>query len=149
MATKQALKRIEELISQMEQNHFLLPDSWSSEIQMANHDWSYKTYVSAPRNYGNKRYIVLEIKDLDIKVTFHLGEIKHDHVLGGKTIKPQDLLFYIEEIYKEKHSFDNHVDGKRKIREEIKILKSKIKRIEENIQGKKQELEGIENLKNK
>tara|TARA_R100000501_G_C2544943_1_gene62099 strand:- start:56 stop:316 length:261 start_codon:yes stop_codon:yes gene_type:complete len=81
---------------------------------MIEHDWSYRTYVSAPRDYKSKRYINIEItlpnKSL-IKLDFRGLEIQVNHTIGKKAVTAKDVLYYVSEIYKEKHSFENHDDG--------------------------------------
>ena len=131
---KQKLERIEELISKMETNHFLLPDSWSDEVQMVLEDFSYKTYVSAPRSYGDKRYINLEIY-VDGKITeidFRGKEIKTQQTIGKKPVSVMDVLYYLEAIYKEKHSFENHDQGIRKLKEDLKGVRGYIKSYKKN-----------------
>jgi len=135
MTSKQKLGRIEELISKMETNHFLLPDSWSNEVQMVLEDFSYKTYVSAPRSYGDKRYINLEIYvdgKIKTKIDFRGKEIQTLQTIGKKSVSVTDILYYLEAIYKEKHSFENHDQGIRKLKADLKRVRGYVKSYKED-----------------
>jgi len=147
--TKKQLEEINVLISKMEQNHFLLPDSWSDTIEMTNHEWSYRTYVAAPRNLRVDRYINIEIYVGTKKIhdiNFRGNDIIIEKKLGGKSLSVTKVLFYVGEIFKEKHSFENHYQGKRKIRKEISRLNEDLRSIKKQIQSKKNELEGVKSI---
>ena len=135
LTKKQKIDKILNLIRRMEQNTFLLPDSWSSVVDMITRSAHYKTYVS--HRGDSERYInieytknnelhnpkqedcySIEIRKNNIYINKRLGEVKNE----------VNLVFdIVEAIYKEKYSFeimDKTVAEKRK---EMKELRGRIK----------------------
>ncbi len=137
-----------EKISIMEQNTFLLPVSWSEMTDMIEGDWSYKTYNSG--NKGMYRYHNLEIWQTNkkiIDINFRGTEIEVVRNLDFKPINYKDVLFYVTSIFNEKHSFKNHSEGKRKIRENINKKLLLIETTKKEISVLKQQLTDINELK--
>jgi len=123
---KELKKEILKFIENMEGNTFLLPESWSEEIQMETEDFAYKTYVGGR---GNGRYINIQITN-GVEITFRKNDIfVNNEDVFSKRITPQKVYDIVSAIYKEKHSFKNHSEGERKIRKEITKNKKTIKRI--------------------
>lgn len=123
-----------EKISKMENNTFLFPLSWSDKVQMKDHDWSYKLYNSGSK--GTNRYHNIEIYSKNeklIEINFRGNKIQTIQDLSEKIIRINDVYFYVSAIYDEMHSFENHDEGKRKIRVEIEEAYSNIKKIEDSI----------------
>lgn len=122
--------KIISLVKKMEHNTFLLPDSWSSEIQMSNFDWKYKTYVGTR---GNSRYIVFEVIFPKGKYSFLIrGEIVEITKPISIKVSDKKLFEYIQEIYNEVHSFENHSKGVRNIRLKISENLKKIEGLRED-----------------
>lgn len=137
---KQLYKEIIEMIRAMENNTFLLPDSWSELVQMASQPFSYKTYVGGR---GSDRYINIEIyntgkeyagSNFAVNLRKDIVSIDGENVFG-KRLRPAQIHGLIKDIYTEKHSFENHHEGERAIRTTIadclKTISSSRKKIKE------------------
>lgn len=149
MKTKQIKEEIIKMIKSMENNTFLLPESWSDLVQMSSQDYSYRTYVGSR---GNGRYINIE-KYIDggkvLSVEIRGNDIYiSDHNLF-KNIKPIYVYEFIKEVYKEKHSFENHNEGQRKVRKKIADLNKQISQNKKDITKLEQELLDSINITNK
>ena len=141
-------KQILEKITIMEQNTFLFPKSWSETIDIIDEEWSYRTYNSG--GFGNSRYHKVEIYLINKKIldiNFRGTEIEVIQNLDVKPITYSDILKYITYIFNEKHSFKNHNEGKRKIRESIKRKIQDIETAKKLIIELKQQLADIDKLK--
>ena len=124
-------QKIIDLISKMEQNTFLLPDSWMPEqVCMATKDMSYRSYVG---NRGSDRYMQFDIKDGENSVTININnsDIRIDQSIFKKNISAGQVLGYFEDIYKEQHSFVENAEGIKKLRNEIRENRKSIKRLQE------------------
>lgn len=148
MNKKQYKEETLNLIKRMENNTFLLPDSWSSEITMSSGNW-YKTYVGAR---GVQRYINIEIKNIKddnkIAITFR-GEsiLLEEEDVFGKRISPENVYNSILEVYKEKHSFVETSEGRKSIIDKIKNLKQSISLQNKEYIKLQKELKDYETLK--
>jgi hypothetical protein len=141
MKKKEQINRLKELVSKMELNHYLLPEAFSDEIEMTFENFSYKTYVGGR---GKGRYITFHIfleDRREIQIMFRNESISTNEDIG-KRFSLATILIYIELIYAEKHSFENHSEGikplKNKIRKEfdrITSAKKEIKSLREQIKG--------------
>jgi hypothetical protein len=122
-------QRVIELIEKMEQNTFLLPDNWSESINMATRDMSYKTYVGGR---GNNRYMCFEILDGkdSISINIRNEDIMITQSLLKKRVTTKKVVNYIEDIYKEQHSFIDNVEGIKKLREEVRKNKESIAKLQ-------------------
>jgi len=135
MKKSEIKKQILEKISIMEQNTFLFPLSWSEKTDMEDYSWSYKTYNSGSK--GVSRYHNIEIhngNDKILDINFRNSNIEIIQNLDLKTVTYLDVLKYVSIIFDEKHSFKNHSEGKRKIRNSInekkQLVKNTLKEIE-------------------
>lgn len=132
---KKKINKILDLIRKMEQNTFLLPDSWSELFNMVSRSAHYKTYVGGRGDYS--RYINIEYTKNDelynpkqedsYSITIRRNEIYLNKRLGENKNEVDLVLDIVESIYKEKISFeimDKVVATKRlkikELREEIK-----------------------------
>lgn len=139
MKTKQELL---EMIKQMEQNTFLLPDNWSDYIQLKNTQEKYKSYVG---KRGQERYIcfeyVLEDKSI-IKIKISQDSISVENIDIFEPLKNyrQKISYVLENIYKEVYSFSENGEELRKIRQEIGEREDRITKEKEEIKKLKQRL---------
>jgi len=111
-------KRILEIIKSMEGNTFLLPDAWSEKMVMTTKQESYRTYVGTR---GEDRYINVEYwfeNDEFIAIEFRNEKVLiNDHSPFKPVPKLKEKILYVmEAIYKEKHSFIESAKGVKKIR---------------------------------
>jgi len=143
---KNVEKEIVSLVQKMENNTFLLPDSWSSDIAMSNFDWSYKTYVGTR---GCSRYININIITIlcTIEISIRSNSVFIQKPMSLK-LSPENVLEYVQEIYNEKHSFKDYSEGKKSIRLKIKNLQQTIKESNDKIIKLKKELEDSELITN-
>ena len=140
------------MIKGMENNTFLLPDSWTDLVQMASRPFSYKTYVGGR---GNDRYINIEVylSEKNFNGRIFAINIRKDIVsidgynLFGKRLSPVDVHKIIKDIYVEKHSFENHNEGERAIRTKMTSLRQSIKSAKENLIKLEEQLLDLKNLK--
>lgn len=151
MNKKQLHKEIIEMIKGMENNTFLLPDSWTDLVQMASHPFSYKTYVGGR---GNNRYINIEVylseKKFDgraftINIRKEIVSVDGDN-LFGKRLSPVDVHKIIKDIYVEKHSFENHNEGERAIREKMTSLRKSIKSAKDSLAKLEEQLSDLKKI---
>jgi hypothetical protein len=134
MKKSEVKNQILEKIAIMEQNTFLFPPSWSDTIDMIDEDWSYKTYNSGSK--GISRYHNIEIHYFNKKIldiNFRGNSIQVIQDLDNKTVSFNDVLKYVTSIFDEKHSFKNHNEGKRKIRESINKNTQQIEQLKKDI----------------
>ena len=143
---KNVEKEIVSLVQKMENNTFLLPDSWSSDVAMSNFDWSYKTYVGGR---GCLRYINVNIITMlcTIEISIRSNSVFIQKPMSLK-LSPENVLEYVQEIYNEKHSFKEYSEGKKSIRLKIKNLQHIIKESNDKIIKLKKELEDSELITN-
>lgn len=130
---KKQQKRILELIEKMEKNTFLMPDNWMiEEVHMTTRDMSYKTYVG---RRGIERYIVFEIRygDDSVELNVRGNDVVMNHSIFKKRISIDTVLVFIEDIYKEQHSFIENAEGVKKIRAEIRDKKRSIEQDKKEI----------------
>ena len=116
---KKKIESILDFIRKMEQNTFLLNDGFSDTTPLLSAEYEYRTYVGGRGD--NARYIQIElsrlgIKEIEIKIRGKdiLIEKKID-----KTFSINDCYNIIELIFNEVHSFKNHDEGIRKIKNDI------------------------------
>lgn len=131
---KEQIKSIFEKIEKMETNTFLFPESWSDKIDMIDYDWSYRTYNSG--NVGKNRYHNIEIYNEDeiiLTIDFRREKVEVVQDLSKPTTTAKEVHFYIEAIYNELHSFKNHTEGKRDIRNKINAKIREIKKSNEDL----------------
>jgi len=144
---KEQRQEVERLMLIMESNHFLLPDSFSDLIELDLSNFSYKTYVGTR---GKGRYIHIEItKDNEEKLTinFHGQKITTDEDVS-KISAISTILNYVELIYKEKHSFENHETGIKDLKKKIRREKDTIKSAQKEIESLRNQIQGIIDVKN-
>ncbi len=131
MSKKDVVQEIIGFIERMEGNTYLLPDSWSPEVQMATRDFAYKTYVGTRGSYG--RYINIDIAD-GIKIDIRKNTVSISNL---DISQPYPKLEYIRDIvkaiYEEKHSFADTAEGLAQIRTEITAKKKDIKQAKEEL----------------
>ena len=139
--SKQQLKdEMLRMIGDMEANTFLLPDSFTDEIQMASRDAVYKTYVGGR---GANRYIQIYYSSDDFKVNIIFTR---DKITTGEVDilarKPsiEKVFDVVQAIYKEKHSFDDRANGVAKIRAKIRDTKKKVAEGKELIKKLEQQI---------
>lgn len=138
-------QRIIELVSKMEQNTFLLPDGWMSEpVYMATKDMNYKTYVGTR---GSSRYMNFVIKEGKNSIDINIRgiDVTVSQSIFKKNISAKQVLGYIEDIYKEQHSFIENAEGIKKLRAEVRQNRESIKRLQE--ENKKLEQQVADALK--
>jgi len=131
----------------MEQNTFLLPDSWSDSVQMTKADATYRTYVSSR---GGGRYINLEYRGRGetLNVEFRGNDIfVSNQDITKKSVTAKRLLEIVQSIYEEKHSFIESAEGIRGIREKIAQRKATIHSAKEGIKKLEVELSDLLLLK--
>lgn len=130
---KKKIEGILDFIRKMEQNTFLLKDNYSDTIPLLSCDYEYRTYVG---NRGDKdRFINIDLFQLGVeklKIQFRKNEIRLD--------KPVDYKFSIDDAYKivelifeEVHSFKNHDEGVRKLKQSIINKQKRIKQEQEEL----------------
>lgn len=141
--------KILNLIRKMESNTFLLPDSWSEEIQMVSENSTYRTYVG---NRGDvNRYINIEYcqDDSIYKIEFRKEDILLEKDIFETVNAVAKVYEIVSRIYKEKHSFKLHdktMTKKRKLlREKIKSQKT----LDNEIKKLKLEIKDGKSLKSK
>lgn len=147
MKKSEVKKQILEKIAIMEQNTFLFPPSWSNTIDMIDEDWSYKTYNSGSK--GVSRYHNIEIHVANKKIldmNFRGNSIEVVQNLDNKAVSFNDVLKYVTTIFDEKHSFKNHSEGKRKIRESINQKTQKIEQMKNDIALLKNQLIDLDKI---
>ena len=147
MKKSEIKSQILQKIEIMEQNTYLFQKSWSNNIEMIDFDWNYRTYNSG--TIGVNRYHNIEIFTLNKKILEMLFRGNSIHIiqdLDAKPINLKDVLFYVEAIFEEKHSFKNHNEGKRKIRETITMKMAGIESAKNEIIALKQQLIDINTL---
>lgn len=148
MNRKQIIAQLIERISVMEHNDYLLPQTWSDIIDMTFHDWSYKTYKGDGR--GKDRYINIHIVKAGADVLV-IEFRSNDSIYliqpeSTKMYKISDALDFINAIYEEKHSFENHNEGARKLRKDIREKQQRVKDYLKEIEGLKKQLTGLKEL---
>jgi len=145
MSKKQEqIKEIISLVERMEVNTFLLPDSWSDNINMQDRDICYRTYV---QRRGSHRYMQFDFKGG--KYDYSLG-IRGDRVILNdydflRTISLSKVLDDMSAMYEDVKSFKslsecltklrNELAGKRK---NLQETKNDIKKLEEEIPNYKE-----------
>ena len=143
---KKKIEAILEIIRKMESNTFLLKDSWSDNVELINSDYIYKTYVG--RRGDTDRYIVFEIRDKKeniVKVSFFKNNVSLEKPLELK-FSIDDVIKVLEEIFNEMHSFKNHSEGLRKVKQKITEARNRIKSSEAEIKKLNAELEDYKKL---
>jgi hypothetical protein len=146
---KQKIAKIHSYIEKMEQNTFLLPDSWSEMFTMITRSAHYKTYVGGRGDNG--RYINIEYTKNDelynpkqkdcYSIEFRKNEIYLQKRLGESKNEVDLVLDIVEAIYKEKISFEIMEKQVAKKREEMKNLRETIKSATAQFNKLKQELD--------
>ena len=130
LTKKNKIDKILKLIFKMENNTFLLPDSWSELVLMTTRSANYKTYVGGR---GYNRYINIEyVKNDELynpkqedcySITIRKNAIYLNKRLGENKNEVDIVLDIVESIYKEKYSFeimDNKVVENRRLLRELK-----------------------------
>lgn len=139
----------------MEENTFLLPDSWSELFIMNTRSAHFKTYVGGRGDYN--RYINIEYTKNDelynpkqedcYSITIRKNEVYLNKRLGEKKNDIDLVLDIIEAIYKEKISFEIMNKEVAKKRLKLKELKQTIKSATEEFQKIKNELDSKTKIK--
>jgi hypothetical protein len=151
---KELYQKSMDMIEAMEQNTFLLPESWAEIIQLSDSPLAYKTYVGGR---GASRYINIEIynyekrfdgKSFAINIRKQNIEVDGDSPFG-KRVTAQQVHDIIAQIFKDKHSFENHDSGVRTKREKISTLKRQIQTAKRDIAKLEQELSDGNKIKTK
>lgn len=133
LTKKQKIDKIIGLIAKMEQNTFLLPESWSETMNMVSRSAHYRTYVG---RRGSDRYINIEYTKNDelynpkiedcYKINIKGNNIIIEKLVGSMKNEVDNILDIVEAIYKEKISFEI-MDGEIvKKRLKLKELKQQI-----------------------
>ena len=145
---KKKIEKIIDLIRKMEQNTFLLPDSWSEVFNMVSRSAHYKTYVGG-RGDGS-RYISVEYTKNDelynpkqedcYSIAIRKNEVYLNKRLGEPKNEVDIVLDIVEAIYKEKLSFEIMDKEVAKKRMRIKELRNTIKTTTEEFNKLKDEL---------
>jgi hypothetical protein len=147
---KKQLAELNELINKMAQNHFLLPSNYSDKIQMMSHDFSYRTYVAESSRNSKGRYINFELyNELDVKfIDVHFRGDRTVEVSKDVTVtfSLSKILEVIKAIYQEKHSFENHAEGIKPLKEKISNNLSRIKSIQKENEELRLQIEGLKQL---
>jgi hypothetical protein len=151
---KQKIGKVLDLIRKMEQNTFLLPDSWSEMFNMVSRSAHYKTYVGGRGEYS--RYINIEYTKNDelynpsqedcYSITIRKSEIFLSKRLGESKNEIDIVLDIVEAIYKEKISFELMDKEESKKRLRMKELRQSIKTQTEEFNKLKNELSDKEKL---
>ncbi|MFA6550889.1 MAG: hypothetical protein WCT36_06095 [Candidatus Gracilibacteria bacterium] len=154
LTRKQKIEKILDLIKKMEQNTFLLPDSWSEVLHMVSRSAHYKTYVGA-RNAD--RYINIEYtKNEELynpkindcySITIRKNDVFLNKILGDTKNEINTVLDIIEAIYKEKISFELMEKEVTKKRIKMKDLRETIKSATNEFNKLKDELEAKGKIK--
>ena len=128
----------------MEQNTFLLPESWSETIHMTTKDMSYRSYVGTR---GSGRYMHFEVTEGKNKIDILVrgNDIEVSQSIFKKRLSENQIVGYIEDIYKEQHSFIDNAEGIKKLRAELRQNRASIKTLQEN--NKKLERQIADGLK--
>ena len=142
------------MIEAMEKNTFLLPDSWTELVQLCDSPLAYKTYVGG-RNAN--RYINIEIYNYEKRFdgrSFAINIRKKNIEVDGdspfdKRVTAQQVHDIIAQIFKDKHSFENHNEGVRVKREKITSLTRQILTAKKEIKKLEQEIIDGEKVKTK
>lgn len=151
LTRKQKIDKILDLIRKMEQNTFLLPDSWSETFNMVSRSAHYKTYVGG-RGDGSRHMCVEYTKNDELynpkqEDCYSIAIRKNEVFLSKRLGEPKnevDIVFdIVESIYKEKISFeimDKEVAKKRlrikEISTSIKSLSQEFKKIKDELVSK-------------
>lgn len=124
---KKKIESILDFIRKMEQNTFLLKDSWSETVPLLKSEYEYRTYVSIRGDKG--RYIDIELYKLGVK--FLDIKFRENDILLNKPVHVNfsinDVYDIVEMIFEEVHSFRNHDEGLRKLKQDIINKKKRIK----------------------
>ena len=153
LTKKQKVEKIIKLVRKMEQNAFLLPDSWSDLFEMVSRSAHYKTYVGGRGD--TSRYINIEYTKNDelynpkqedcYEITIRKNEVFLNKRLGETKNEVNLVLDIIEAIYKEKISFeiiDKEVAKKRtkikELRETIKSATNEFNKLKGDLSGSKE-----------
>lgn len=149
MNSKEIKQTIIGLIRTMEGNTFLLPDSWSDDMQMSTRDMSYKTYVGS-RGVGRYINIVVSSPELNIEINVRGAEITLDKIgLFQKRVQPKQVLELIQAIYNEKYSFRESAEGLTKLRKELKEKRDYINRKKSEVVVIQKQIDDYLKLNNK
>ncbi len=147
MKKEELLKEIERMVTAMNANTFLLPNGWSDRIDMDLQDWSYVTYCSR----STSLYINIDIYKEEEKIFefhFNFGKINVTSLLGV-SVTPKKMYDYIKLIYDEKHSFSEHDEGLKSLREKLRDERNKIKSANKQIKELTSQMEGLKQLQSK
>ena len=145
MKNKKVVK-ILSLIKKMEENTFLLPDSWSELFNMVSRSAHFKTYVGGRGDYN--RYINIEYTKNDelynpkqkdcYSITIRKNEVFINKRLGERKNEIELVLDIVEAIYKEKISFEL-------MNKEVAKKRLKLKELRETIKSATNEFNKIKN----
>jgi hypothetical protein len=132
MNKKELQNDVIKMIEGMEGNKFLLPDSWSPEIQMASQDILYKTYVGSR---GSNRYMNIHTVRGEREVDIHISDnvITAQSSVFGKPITAQEVHDLVSAVYEEKHSFIESAGELVKMRTEIAKKRAEIRNANEEL----------------
>ncbi len=136
-------------IKTMEQNTYLLPDGFSNEIQIMEKQETYKTYVG---NRGDNRYITITYtfenqEKLEIKVRNNKIVIDDYNPFERIENLEEKIIYIVNSIYKEKHSFIENAEGIKSLRRKITELKRTNKYNEQEIDKIRNQIEDYLKLK--
>ena len=130
----------------MEENTFLLPDSWSELFNMVSRSAHFKTYVGGRGDYN--RYINIEYTKNDelynpkqkdcYSITIRKNEVFINKRLGERKNEIELVLDIVEAIYKEKISFEL-------MNKEVAKKRLKLKELRETIKSATNEFNKIKN----
>lgn len=149
MTKKEIKNEILDKVSKMELNSYLFPVGHTQTINMTNYEWSYRTYNNG--STGERRYHIIEIvkeQKTTLKLIIHGDTITYEQPIGEKILRPKDILFYVNEIYEEKHSFRDDNGGVKKLRKELNSLFKQKRSVDKDIELKRKQIEDCIELEN-
>lgn len=116
---KKKIETILSLIRIMEQNTFLLKDSFSETIELLSSEYAYRTYVGSRGDINRYIHIYLYIHGEElVEIEFRGNDIKLIKNIEYK-FSVDDCVNVMQLIYKELHSFENH-------NEDVLLIKKKL-----------------------
>lgn len=136
-------------ISKMELNTYLFPVGYTQAVNMTNYEWSYRTYNNGSTGAG--RYHTIEIVEEGktiLRLLIGNDIVNYIYYIGEKNLKPEEVLFYVNEIFKEKHSFQDSNEGLKNLRGELNALFNQKESINNDIELKRKQIEDLIKLKN-
>jgi hypothetical protein len=148
MTKKELQADILKMIESMEGNKFLLPDSWSPEIQMATQDLLYKTYVGTR---GSGRYMNIDTNKQGriVNIRFSGSDITVNTDVFGKPVTAREVHELVSAVYNEKHSFVESAGELVKLRQEITEKRADIRTSNKELKAQEEVLQDYLKLSKK